>query len=358
MKVCILGDGLTSLTLAKALVNQGIKIDIFSNKKDKQFGRNRTLGISESNINFFNKNILNIEKFAWDIKEIEIYSENMKDEKVLSFKKNKRLFSIIKNTDLINHLLSQLKKENFVKFKDIKNFNLKNETYKLIINCVSNNIISKKYFNKNFKKDYNSYAYVTIIEHEKLKDNNVASQTFTSNGPIAFLPISNKQTSVVYSFKSNKKIDIENMIRKYNKNYKIKKFNDIQCFELKSNELRKYHYKNILAFGDLLHKIHPLAGQGFNMTIRDIDELLRLVKFKIEHGLDLDNSICKDFEKNMKFKNHLFSSGIDLIYEIFNVENSTKSNIISKSIKFLGNNKVTNKFFSNIADRGILPLDY
>ena len=35
MKVCILGDGLTSLTLAKGLVNQGIYVDIFSNKKKK-----------------------------------------------------------------------------------------------------------------------------------------------------------------------------------------------------------------------------------------------------------------------------------------------------------------------------------
>ena len=35
MKVCILGDGLTSLTLAKALVNKGIVVDIFSNNKSK-----------------------------------------------------------------------------------------------------------------------------------------------------------------------------------------------------------------------------------------------------------------------------------------------------------------------------------
>ena len=40
MKVCILGDGLTSLALAKAFVNKGIVVDILSNninknKKDK-----------------------------------------------------------------------------------------------------------------------------------------------------------------------------------------------------------------------------------------------------------------------------------------------------------------------------------
>ena len=33
MNVCILGNGLTSLTLAKSLVNKGINVDIISNKK-------------------------------------------------------------------------------------------------------------------------------------------------------------------------------------------------------------------------------------------------------------------------------------------------------------------------------------
>ena len=42
-----------------------------------------------------------------------------------------------------------------------------------------------------------------------------------------------------------------------------------------------YYHQNILAFGDLLHRIHPLAGQGFNMTIRDIKILLKIIKNKI-----------------------------------------------------------------------------
>ena len=63
---------------------------------------------------------------------------------------------------------------------------------------------------------------------------------------------------------------MDKLIHYYNSKYKIKKINKIFFFELSSINLRNYYYKNILAFGDLLHKIHPLAGQGFNMTIRDI----------------------------------------------------------------------------------------
>ena len=52
MKVCILGDGLVSLTLAKALVGLGIYVDIISIKKNQKFDKERTLGISKSNIEF------------------------------------------------------------------------------------------------------------------------------------------------------------------------------------------------------------------------------------------------------------------------------------------------------------------
>ena len=65
MKVSILGNGLTSLTLAKLLVNQGINVDIFSDQKDTIDNKIQTLGISKSNLDFFNENILNIEKFIY-----------------------------------------------------------------------------------------------------------------------------------------------------------------------------------------------------------------------------------------------------------------------------------------------------
>ena len=58
IKVCILGTGLTSLALAKALINIGIYVDIFFNlKKIKKQNKSRTIGMSQSNIKFFNQNI-------------------------------------------------------------------------------------------------------------------------------------------------------------------------------------------------------------------------------------------------------------------------------------------------------------
>ncbi len=356
MKVCILGDGLTSLALAKALVNIGISTDVFLSGNNKKKDKSRTLGISKSNIEFFNKNILNIEKLLWDIDKIEIYSENLNNKKILDFNNNKkRLFSIIKNHKLNAYLVSQLKKNKFFKFKKkLDSLEIIKKKYQLIINCEVNNKITKKFFYKKFKKDYRSYAYTTIIEHKKMLKNNVAMQTFTKNGPIAFLPVSKKETSVVYSIKGEKKNEIAKLIRKFNIKYKITKINKINCFKLQSSNLRSYYHKNILAFGDLLHRIHPLAGQGFNMSIRDIKSLIKIIEYKTSLGLNLDSSICEEFENKSKHTNYIFSNGIDFVYEFFNIENNINNNILAKFVKFFINNKISNKLFTKLADEGIV----
>ena len=355
MKVCIIGDGLTSLTLAKALVNQGIIVDLFCKQKTNKLNENRTLSISKSNFDFFNENISNIKKLSWKINRIEIFSENLNNERLINFEnKNKHLFYIIKNNQIYNLLKSKLIKIKNFKFKKIYNYQeLLKKNYNLIINCEMNNFFTKKFFYKKIDKDYKSFAYATIIEHKKIKKNDTAVQIFTQMGPLAFLPLSEKKTSIVYSIRGKKEINLESLIKNYNKNYSITKIQRPSIFSLKSTNLRVYHYKNILAFGDLLHKIHPLAGQGFNMTIRDIRELLEIIKNKINNGLQLDSSICSNFEKNTKHKNYLFLNGIDFIYEYFNLESKFDNDFMSKSVKFLGKNKFLNDKFIKYANEGL-----
>ena len=285
MTVCILGNNLTALTLAKALVNNEIDVHVLYNKKNYKVSNSRTIGITKNNIEFFNNNIINIEKIIWKIKKIEIFSENLKNEKLINFKTNNdQLFSILKNYKLYKLLEQNLSKNKFLRFKfhNEKNFPLLKK-YEIIINCDPYNFISKKYFIKKIFKKYNSSAYTTIIKHDKIL-NDTAFQIFTKKGPLAFLPSSNRETSIVFSVhnsKDQKNINIEQLIRDKNFKYKIKSLEKVSSFELESSNLRSYYHKNILAFGDMLHKIHPLAGQGFNMTIRDIQTLLEIIKKKI-----------------------------------------------------------------------------
>ena len=224
----------------------------------------------------------------------------------------------------------------------------------MIINCDFFHPVTKKFFSKRIEKNYNSFAYTTILKHKKLK-NNQATQVFTKNGPIAFLPISNSETSIVYSLNKKKKIDKKeflNFIKKYNNKYEIKNIIEFGSFYLKSSNLRSYHNNNILAFGDLLHRIHPLAGQGYNMTLRDIRILTDLIKERQKLGLVFDSSIFFEFEKITKAKNYLFSQGIDFIYEFFNFERKINNKFLNNSVSVIAKNKVLNKTFKLIADVG------
>jgi len=362
MNICIIGDGLTSLSLAKNLINKKINVHIYHENKTQKLISSRTIGISKNNLKFFNKEILEIPKQnCWEIKKIEIYSQKLKNENLLNFEdKNNDLFYIVKNDKLYESLRRKVFKHKFSSSTIIKKtFNeeqLNKKKYDLIINCDSNNFLTKKYFSKKIEKKYFNVAYTAIIKHEKLA-NNTAIQVFTEFGPVAFLPISKNETSVVCSLNIENrnfiKADIVKIINKNNPKYQIKNIFGLNSFRLSSAILRKYYHKNILAFGDLLHRIHPLAGQGFNMTIRDIKILSEIIQSKIELGLHIDTSIISDFENQTRNKNFIFSNGIGFIYEFFNVEKKIKNKNLTKILKIIGKNKDFNKLLIKFADKGI-----
>ena len=363
MNVCIIGDGLTSLSLAKNLINKKVNVHIYQKKKVKGSSLDRTIGVAKSNLEFFKKEILEIpNKKVWGIKKIEIYSEKLKNNKIINFENNNSdLFYMVKNNEFYDLLNSKLIKSKFFKKIKIEKDNfykklLDENKYDLIINCDSNNFLSKKYFSKKIDKDYCNEAYTTVLKHKKLK-NDIAIQIFTKFGPIAYLPISNTETSVVCSLDTKEKKynndEIINLININNPKYKIQKILKLSKFRLKLSNIRNYHYKNILAFGDLLHKVHPLAGQGFNMTIRDIKILSEIINSKINLGIQLDSLICEEFEKKTKHINFIFSNGIDFIYEFFNLDKKIKDQNLSKILKLLGRNKNLSKTFIKFANNGL-----
>ena len=363
MNICIIGDGLTSLSLAKNLVNKKINVHIYHQNKIKNFSSNRTIGISKNNLEFFRKEIHDFSKnIFWEIKKIEIYSEKLDKENLLRFENDKNnLFYMIKNDELYASIMKKISKNKYFKKKLIKNKYfyediLKKNIYDLIINCDSNNFLSNKFFTKKIDKNYDNLAYTTILKHKKIK-NDIATQVFTKSGPIAFLPISNNETSIVCSVdtknKEYKDSEILDLINKNNPKYQIQKILKLSRFNLCSSNLRSYYHANILAFGDLLHRIHPLAGQGFNMTIRDIKALSKIVQKKIDLGMQLDSKILSDFEKETKNKNFLFSKSVDFIYEVFNFDKGKKNKTFNKILKAIGKNKKLNTFFIKSADKGL-----
>ena len=362
MKVCLIGNNLTTLSLAKNLINKKIKVFNYVTGS-KKISNTRTIGISNDSLNFFNKKIIQLKKnMIWNIKKIDIYTEKYKDQKILDFEESRNnLFSTFRNSKIIEYLEKNLKKNKlFKKISIKKNQSLKkvlNEKFDLIINCDANNIISKEFFSNKINKNYNSKAFTCIIEHKKII-NNTATQIFTKIGPIAFLPLSNFKTSIVFSVnfetKNFEDKEILELIKFYNYKYKIINFSKLEKFNLSFSASRNYFYKNILVFGDAIHRVHPLAGQGFNITLRDIKVLSKLIDNRIELGLPLDNLILQDFEKKTKHLNYIFLSTVDFIHEFFKIDNKINTNFSKEIFNLIDKSNNLNRFFSRYANKGLI----
>ena len=66
--------------------------------------------------------------------------------------------------------------------------------------------------------------------------------------------------------------------------------------------------KKTVYIGDSAHSFHPIAGQGWNLGMQDLESLYNLVKKYNSLGLELgDDIFCKEFQKNN------FSRRIDYI---------------------------------------------
>ena len=90
------------------------------------------------------------------------------------------------------------------------------------------------------------------------------------------------------------------------------------------------------------------------MTIRDIKILLEIIQKKLDVGLPIDSSVNLEFQKKLRHRNFIFSNGVDLIHEFFNIERKMNTAFLSKSAKFISNYPFINKMFTKIADKGVI----
>ena len=376
-KICIIGDGLAGLSSALVLSQENIKIDLYIGSNFKKLKNDdRTTAISESSYQFI-KQKFNIKNFSifWPSKEIKLfYEDNKIINNFLNFKeKKKNLMYIFKNKELKQKLNKQIQKKKNIKLikKNITSINCvdgnillkkKKLFYDLII--LSTGIQSKLYNNisegRTIEKNYKEIALTATVTHNT-KINRV-SQFFLKEGPLAILPFNKNTFSVVWSvsniFFQNKIKFLEKTLREKIKilptNLKIKKINNIESFPINLNLKTRYYKKNVLILGDGLHAVHPMAGQGFNLVLRDIKKLAELMRNILQLGLPLKNSfLLNDFYKARKPENNIMGLGIDLTNIFFKNHkyfSPIKRTILNKISKFT----FIKKMSQVISDKGLI----
>ena len=111
---------------------------------------------------------------------------------------------------------------------------------------------------------------------------------------------------------------------------------------------KKYYRDRTLLFGDALHVIHPFVGQGFNMTLRDLECLEKILSKKINLGLDIGSSdVLSEFSGETKPRNFVFSIGVDFLKNSFSFKK-----LRNDMLKILNKSNFAKNLLFNIADKG------
>jgi len=356
-RICIVGDGLSGLMTALALNKlEGLEVHLIS-RKNKHSKDKRTTAISASNYEFFNAVIDKLDKnLFWPSKNIDLFYET-KDQNMnfLNFNEDsKNLMYVFENDKIKEILIKDIKKKkiktlqkNIYKLKDLDDYDMK-------ILCLgrSSKIYQSIVDKRSLNKDYKEIAITGYVKHN-LKNLNTA-QFFLKDGPLAILPFSKNNFSFVWSVsKEFLKKDINSVVKtKICEVLKTKKIqiSNQQSYPLMLNLKRTYYKNDTLILGEGLHTVHPVAGQGFNLVLRDINKLQKIFKYYSELGMSLKNTpALEEFTNNRKSENIITGIGIDITHNFFKqnklldplketiLKNISKNNTLKKISKYISN---------------------
>jgi 2-octaprenylphenol hydroxylase len=157
---------------------------------------------------------------------------------------------------------------------------------------------------------YKQEAVVANVTTENPHEN-TAWQRFLPTGPLAFLPLANGQCSIVWSTTPAHADQLlhqtdaefcESLSRALNFRLgQIKSTSTRLAFPLRGGQAEPYVHPRIALIGDAAHIIHPLAGQGVNLGIKDAATLAEIL---INTHRDIGSlRVLRQYERSRKADN-------------------------------------------------------
>ena len=374
--IAIIGLGITSKLTALALASKNCKVMIFGYSNSINYNSNLVTFFSKNSIDFLKEvGIEDLINKSIAIKEISCSKlEQYQSEKKfqISFKEKntkEEMGRIIINNSLNESLDDQIKKNkniSIISNKSITHYKhqgvntkltLSNGeeliAYMLIINDKKSNLIHENFKNNQLKKELNQTSIVMSVKADTCGH---AYQFFTDKGALAFLPINEKVASVIWSL-DNSALELD-----YNIDEISKKINDIfipvtgklDVIDIKKYRLnfeysKKIISKSIVLIGDAAHSLHPIAGQGLNLSIKDIIALKEKIKLFKYLGYSLGNQIIlNDFQNERQADNAIFTFSTNYFDEILKSRNFLINKISNFGLISLDkNNLIKNKIIKS-----------
>ena len=175
-----------------------------------------------------------------------------------------------------------------------------NVTTRLLVGADGGNSTVRTLLNIGQKvTDYGQTAIVTEIMTSK-DNQHTAYERFTASGPLAVLPLARRKSSVVWTLNSP---DAQNCLQLDTTEFtaRLQKafgywLGEIELaatpvgFPLKLIRAERMTDDRVVLIGNAMHQIHPVAGQGFNLGLRDAALLAERVQTKASFGEDIGSA--------------------------------------------------------------------
>ena len=174
---------------------------------------------------------------------------------------------------------------------------------------------------------YPQTSIVCTVAHERAH-NGVAVELFLPGGPFAMLPLNGNRTNVVWSEKpalvdSLMALDDDAFLEELSRRFgdwlgDLTLTGPRYAYPLGLLHAERYTDRRLALIGDAAHAIHPIAGQGFNMGLRDIAALAEAMVDAQRLGLDIrDAAVLARYERWRRFDNTLLATVTDGLTRLF-----------------------------------------
>jgi 2-octaprenyl-6-methoxyphenol hydroxylase len=146
------------------------------------------------------------------------------------------------------------------------------------------------------RTDYGQTALVTNVTPEQ-PHRNIAYERFTDSGPLAFLPMSDNRYAVVWSLPPEQVepllvLDDAAFLARLQERFgtrvgRFLKVGKRAAYPLALTKVSEHIRPRLVLVGNAAHTVHPVAGQGFNLGLRDVAALAQVLGDAQRTGRDL-----------------------------------------------------------------------
>lgn len=180
---------------------------------------------------------------------------------------------------------------------------------------------------KTYQWSYKQSAVVCTVKH-KVPHNGLAVEHFLPAGPFAILPMTDDRCSIVWTETTDLanylvNLDEETFVDELHRRFDgylgdLEVIGPRFCYPLGLQHAYRYTDPRIALIGDAAHGMHPIAGQGLNMGIRDVAALAEILVEARRLGRDIGGSdVLAEYEQWRRFDNTVMLAVTDVTNRLF-----------------------------------------